>query len=236
MNVHYCSDYQEMSQRAYESIIADLKGHPEQLICTATGSSPTGAYEKLARRFTKNPEYFKALMLLKLDEWGGIDKKEPSSCESYLQEKVIQPLQIPKDRFIAFDSNPDSPEKECARIQGEIEQKGPIDLCILGMGQNGHIGFNEPASSLSPHCHVAKLTPESLNHQMIHTLGKKPSYGLTLGMGDILKSKKIILFLTGANKKAVIQKFLSKNVTTSLPASFLWLHPNVECFIDSTAV
>lgn len=225
-----------MSQRAYESIISDLEEHPEQLVCAATGNSPTGTYEKLAYRFTKNPECFKGLMLLKLDEWGGIEKKEPSSCESYLQKKVVQPLQIPRDRYIAFDSNPVSPEKECQRIQRAIEQKGPIDLCILGIGQNGHVGFNEPASSLSPHCHVAKLTPESLNHQMIHALGKKPSYGLTLGMGDILQSKKIILFLTGANKKDVIQKFLSKKVTTSVPASFLWLHPNATCYIDSKAL
>ena len=236
MNVHYCSDYNEMSQRAYESIIADLEEHPEQLVCAATGSSPTGTYEKLASKFAKDPECFKGLMLLKLDEWGGIDKKEPSTCESYLQEKVVQPLQIPRDRYIAFDSNPDFPEKECHRIQGEIEQKGPIDLCILGIGQNGHVGFNEPASSLSPQCHVAKLTPESLNHQMIHTLGKKPTYGLTLGMADILQSKKVILLIAGSNKKGVIQDFLSKKITTQVPASFLWLHPNVTCFIDSTAI
>ena len=177
MNLKYCADYNEMSQSAYESIIIDLKEHPSQLICTATGNSPTGIYERLTRHFDKHPECFKDLSIIKLDEWGGIDSKEPSSCESYIQEKLVQPLRIPRARYIAFDSNPVSPEEECRRIQSEIEHKGPIDICVLGIGQNGHIGFNEPADSLIPYSHLAKLAPESLNHQMINELGGKPSYG-----------------------------------------------------------
>lgn len=236
MNLKYCADYNEMSQSAYESIIIDLKEHPSQLICTATGNSPTGIYERLTRHFDKDPECFKDLSIIKLDEWGGIDSKEPSSCESYIQEKLVQPLRIPRARYIAFDSNPVSPEEECQRIQSEIEHKGPIDICVLGIGQNGHIGFNEPADSLIPYSHLAKLAPESLNHQMINELGGKPSYGLTLGMADILQSKKIILCITGAHKKEVIQKFLSKKISTWLPASFLWLHSNVTCYIDSKAI
>ena len=235
MNLHYCAGYDEMSQRAYESIILDLKENPQQLICTATGNSPTGIYERLAKRFEDDPRCFKELIILKLDEWGGIDSKEPSACESYIQEKLIQPLRIPPKRYVAFDSNPVSPKEECRRIQTEIEQKGPIYICVLGIGQNGHIGFNEPADSLMPYCHMAKLTPESLNHQMINALGEKPSFGLTLGMADILQSRKIVLCITGTNKKEVIQNFLSKKITTGLPASFLWLHPNVECYIDKTA-
>ena len=225
-----------MSQLSCDSIVSDLRKQPRQLICLSTGNSPTGTYEKLASVFNKYPAFFNELIITKLDEWGGIDSNEPSSCESYIQENIVQPLAIPQNRYISFKSNPDSPQKECDRIQIEIQKKGPIDICILGLGQNGHIGFNEPANILTAHCHVAELTADSLNHQMINALNKKPTYGLTLGMADILQSKKIILLVTGAKKKEVIKKLLSKRITTNLPASFLWLHNQVECYIDANSV
>ncbi len=236
MKIQYCSDYDAMSQMSCDSIVSDLRKHHKQLICTATGNSPTGTYDKLIKVFNDEPKLFDELIITKLDEWGGIDSNEPSSCESYIQEKIVQPLAIPQNRYISFKSNPISPKKECDRIQIEIQKKGPIDICILGLGQNGHIGFNEPANTLTPNCHVVELTADSLNHQMINTLNEKPTYGLTLGMTDILQSKKIILLLTGAKKKEVIQKLLSKQITTNLPASFLWLHNQVECYIDTNSV
>ena len=236
MKIQYCSDYNTMSQLSCDSIVSGLRKRPRQLICMSTGNSPTGTYERLVKVFTNHPKLFKELIITKLDEWGGIDSKEPSSCESYIQEKILQPLAIPPNRYISFKSNPVSPQKECDRIQIEIQKKGPIDICILGLGQNGHIGFNEPANTLTAHCHVAELTADSLNHQMINALNKKPTYGLTLGMADILQSKKIILLLTGAKKKEVIKKLLSKQITTNLPASFLWLHNQVECYIDANSV
>lgn len=236
MNIKYCADYDEMSQLASDSIVSDLKKHTKQLICTATGNSPTGTYERLANHFKVNPNGFNELVIAKLDEWGGIDSNEKSTCESYIQAKIVQPLKISQERYIAFNSNPVSPKKECERIQLALGKKGPIDICILGLGRNGHIGFNEPANTLTPNCHVAELTAASLNHQMINALGKKPSYGLTLGMADILSSNKIILLVTGAKKKEVIEKLLTKKISTYLPASFLWLHDQVECYIDAEAV
>ena len=236
MKIQYCVDYNEMSQLSCDSIVSDLRKQPRQLICLSTGNSPTGTYERLTNLFKDHPKLFNELIITKLDEWGGIDSMEPSSCESYMQEKILQPLVIPQNRYISFKSNPVSPQKECDRIQIEIQQKGPIDICILGLGQNGHIGFNEPANSLTAHCHVAELTADSLNHQMINALNIKPTYGLTLGMADILQSKKIILLLTGSKKKEVIKKLLSKRISTNLPASFLWLHNQVECYIDANSV
>ncbi len=236
MKIQYCSDYDAMSQMSCDSIVSDLRKRQRHFICTATGNSPTGTYKKLAKVFNGHPKLFNELIITKLDEWGGIDSNEPSSCESYIQEKIVQPLAIPQNRYISFKSNPVSPKKECDRIQIEIQKKGPIDICILGLGQNGHIGFNEPSNTLTPNCHVAKLTTDSVNHQMINAQNKKPTYGLTLGMTDILQSKKIILLLTGSKKKEVIKKLLSKQITTNLPASFLWLHNQVECYIDTNSV
>jgi galactosamine-6-phosphate isomerase len=222
-----------MSQMAYDSIISDLKLKSGQLICTATGNSPTGVYEKLSALYKINPEYFKDIGIVKLDEWHGINPNDPSSCDTYIRHKILEPLHISNDRFIAFKSDTISPETECDRIQQEIAEKGPIDLCILGIGINGHIGFNEPAESLSAGCHVSQLEQTSMQHHMVNDVKTKPRNGLTLGMADILRSKKIMLLITGAHKENITEQLLTKKITTHLPASLLWLHSNVECYIDS---
>jgi len=236
MKITYCNNYDHMSQLAHDSIMSDLKAKPKQLLCLATGNSPTGVYEKLSEFYKIQPEYFEDLSILKLDEWGGINPNDPSSCETYIQHKILDPFNIPNERYISFKSNPNAPEKECERIQKEIDKKGPIDLCVLGIGVNGHIGFNEPAEFLSANCHVAQLQHTSMQHQMVNDIKVKPSYGLTLGMADILHSKKIMLLITGANKENITEQLLTKKITTHLPASLLWLHSNVECYIDSKSI
>jgi galactosamine-6-phosphate isomerase len=236
MIIKYCDNYEHMSQMAFDSIVSDLKLKSKQLICTATGNSPTRVYEKLSEYFKIQPQLFKDITIVKLDEWYGMDSNDPSSCESYIRKNILEPLHVPDDQYIAFKSNPISPEKECDRIQKEIDEKGPIDLCILGMGVNGHIGFNEPAESLSAGCHVGKLAQTSMQHHMVNNIKEKPSTGLTLGMADILHSKKIILLITGANKEKITEQLLAKKITTYLPASLLWLHSNVECYIDSESI
>jgi galactosamine-6-phosphate isomerase len=236
MNIQYCANYEQMSQLAYDSIITELKTPSNQFICIATGNSPIGTYEKLANCYKNEPDLFKEISILKLDEWGGIRLDDSISCETYIRQKILEPLQISDDRFISFKSNSDFPEKECERIQKEIEDNGPIDICILGLGTNGHLGFIEPANSLFPHCHVAKLSSESLQHNMLVSKINKPGYGLTLGMANILQSKKIILLITGTDKEIIIHNFLKGKITTKLPASFLWMHHNVDCYIDSESL
>lgn len=236
MKIQYCSDYEKMTQSCNDSLIADLKEKKRQFICAATGNSPKGVYEKLAITYKDEPGLFEKLKVIKLDEWGGIPASDPNSCETFIQERILRPLNISSNRYISFESNPASPEKECERIQKEIQKNGAIDICILGLGKNGHIGFNEPANELTPFCHVARLSDESLQHQMVNSMKNRPAYGLTLGMADILQSKKIILLLTGSNKKKVIDKLLTKQITPQLPASFLWLHQNVVCYVDSNAI
>jgi putative deaminase/isomerase len=222
-----------MSQLSCDSIIATLKKKPKPLICVATGNSPTGLYEELANYYVKEPNTFKELRIVKLDEWGGIDRDDTNSCERYIRNNILAPLHISDEHFISFESNPDAPIAECRKIQQELDDNGPVDICILGLGKNGHIGFNEPAKELIASCHVAKLSKNSLQHEMTTTMKNKPIYGLTLGMADILKSKKIILLITGSDKENIVEQLLTKKITSYLPASFLWLHPNVECYLDS---
>jgi galactosamine-6-phosphate isomerase len=236
MNIHYCADYEDMSQRAYDSVLPDLKEKPQQLICTATGHSPTRLYEKLAESYKKSPNIYKDIKIIKLDEWGGTNGDYPNTCEYYLQTKLLEPLQIPNSHYISFDSSPTDAKKECDRMENEIQEHGPIDICILGLGKNGHIGFNEPSKILFPDCHIAELSASSLKHPMASKMKTKPTYGLTLGMANILTAKKIILLVTGPSKKKAIKKLMGKEITTFLPASFLWLHPNVECFLDKSSL
>lgn len=233
MNIVYCRNYEEMSKKAASLVIEEVERKKDLLLCAATGNSPTGLYAKMVGKSQNDKVLFDQIRVIKLDEWGGIPENHPSSCEYYLQKKLVEPIKISPERYISFQSNPADPAAECARIQAELDTKGPIDVCILGIGANGHIGFNEPAPFLEPHCHVAQLSGHSLTHTMVQSLSDKPTYGLTLGIQDIMRSRKIILLISGKNKEQVIQEFLSGKVTTQLPASLLWLHPDVDCLVGS---
>ncbi len=236
MNFEFCTDYQEMSSKATDSILYDIQKNSGCWLGTATGNSPKGVYDNLMASQKTSPVLFKNLGIVKLDEWGGIPMNAPNSCETFVQNRILGPLQIGQDKYIAFKSDPDSPDAECTRIQAALQQIGVLDVCILGLGKNGHIGFNEPAECMVPHCHKASLSLETLQHQMVEDLPYKPSYGLTLGMGDILQSKKIILLVTGGGKETVFKQLSKPEINPQLPASFLWLHPQVTCYVDLKTV
>lgn len=236
MKIRYCIDYEEMSLMASNSVISDLKANSIRFVCVATGNSPTGTYSRLEKIYNVHPEYFKELSIVKLDEWGGLNDNDPNSCEYYIRHKILRPLHIAENQYVSFKSDAADSQVECDRVQSQIDALGPIDICILGLGKNGHIGFIEPSELLSIGCHVGQLSSSSKNHQMVEKMRFKPDYGLTLGLGDLFRSKKIILLVTGENKEKIIEKLLSKKITTQLPASLLWLHGNVECYIDSESL
>lgn len=219
---------EEMNNDVAERIIAELQQKENALLCAATGNSPKGAYAKLVEK--KDKLQVENLTVLKLDEWYGLPMDHSGTCEVFLQERLLQPLGIKPDQFVGFTSDTLDAEAECERIQNYLADRGPIDLCILGIGKNGHIAFNEPAAGLSAGVHLSKLSPQSLSHSMVDGIDIKLEYGLTLGMADILQSKKIFLLVNGEHKRDILNKMLSGNITTQLPASFLWLHPEVYCF------
>jgi len=236
MQITYCSSYGEMSKLAASLIREEVEKNPGLLLCTASGSSPEGLYKEMAKTAGVQKALFSQMRVLKLDEWGGIPENHPVTCEYFLRLKLLDPLGIPAERYISFHSNPEDPDGECMRIRSKLKTEGPIDICILGLGANGHLAFNEPASKLNPFCHVATLTQESLQHPMIASLEQKPSYGLTLGMKEILDSRRIIMLVSGFGKKKIAEKFLEGKVSTELPASFLWQHPRVECLIEQVVL
>ncbi|MGB5553236.1 MAG: galactosamine-6-phosphate isomerase [Flavobacteriaceae bacterium] len=236
MNIRYCSDFDEMSQMASKSIVAELDEKRDSWLGVATGNSPKKVYALLVDAYHKTPKLFQKVGVVKLDEWGGIPMDAPNSCETFIQERILKPLEIPPKRYIAFKSNPDDPQLECERIQKNIDAIGTLEVCILGLGKNGHLAFNEPAENLKPQCHVAELSQASQAHEMVDSLLNKPTYGLTVGMADILNAKKIILLITGEGKENVVKALLIQNSNPLLPASFLWQHNNVECFVDLKTV
>lgn len=236
MEIEFSNDSESLSKKASDIVYEELIRKPEMLLCIASGSSPLITYKILGEKYKENPSHFRKLRILKLDEWGGIAMNNPQSCEAYIQKNIIQPLHVSADRYIAFNSNPERPEEECSRIASFLKSSGPIDICLLGLGLNGHIAFNEPGDFLLSGCHIVVLSQQSLQHSMASGMVDKPTFGLTIGMADILQSKRIIMLLTGSGKKEIINAFLSGRITTKLPASFLWLHHNIVCLVDNYAV
>ncbi len=232
MRLTYFTNYASMSDGAADMLVGELKKKKELIVCSATGGSPLGLYDRLAKVYQHEADIFTRMKIVKLDEWGGIPMDDINSCHSYLQENVLKPLKVSSDRFVEFNSEADNVTEECQRVQDIIEEVGPIDFCILGLGKNGHLGFNEPASFLQRDCHIAKLASTTVQHTMVQTMSKTPTFGMTVGLNDILASRKILLLITGSEKQDAIRRLMTKEITTQLPASFLWLHSNVECLID----
>jgi len=231
MNIQNLKNYEQMSNRAATIVLEEIEKKKDLLICAPTGSSPTGMYQSLAYAFKLKSEAFNELRILKLDEWGGLSASHSGSCESYLQKHLLNPLKVSQDRYAGFMPNPEDAQKECERVQQIIDNEVSIDLCILGLGKNGHIGFNEPAEFLQPHCHVIQLSEESKKHAMVKGLDQKLEYGMTLGMKDILSAKRIVLLIYGIGKSDATSMLMSKKITTHFPVTFLWLHPNVDCLL-----
>jgi galactosamine-6-phosphate isomerase len=228
MLITRCNTLVELNELASETIIHELQKSPKSLVCAATGNSPTGVYKKLVEK--KGRFDTSGIRFIKLDEWYGLGINDEGSCEKYLHEHLFNPLGISHNKYIAFDGKAANAEKELQNVDTYLDENGPIDLCILGIGKNGHIAFNEPSDTLQPRAHMSPLSSTSLTHTMIKGTGEPIKFGMTLGMTDILQSKKIILLVNGTHKNAIMQKLMEQQISTQLPASFLWLHANVQCF------
>jgi galactosamine-6-phosphate isomerase len=233
--VSVVADADAVGRAGADLVIAKLRAKPKLLLCTATGASPTRTYELLAEEFRRSPALFKELRILKLDEWGGLAMDDPGSCEFYLRQHLLGPLAIPPDRYTGFQSEPQNPAQEAARIRTWVAEHGPIDICILGLGTNGHLAMNEPAQTLKPFAHVAELAQTTLAHGMLAQSKRKPAYGLTLGLSEIFNSKEILLLVSGTSKSSQLARLLEEEVSSQFPASLLWLHPNVTCLCDEQA-
>lgn len=227
-------DHETVSQAAVDYIVRQLEARPDALLCLATGQSPMRAYALLAARGQAEPRLVERMRILKLDEWGGLALDDPASSETWLRQALVAPLGL-ESRYLGFDSRPADAEAECLRVRRWLEQNGPIDICILGLGLNGHLGFNEPAAALVPHAHVAKLSEASLKHSMVAGQRLQPTCGLTLGMADLLQARQVLLLVSGSSKREPMRRLLNGNITTDFPATLLHLHGNAHLLCDEAA-
>ena len=233
-HVQVGADWEELSRRAAELIVAELREKPDLILCAATGASPTATYRHLAKAFTESPGLFAKMRILALDEWGGVHSS--ASCRAYLQRHLVQPLGIAPERFVCFQAEAERPAEECARVQAWLDEEGPIDCCVLGLGLNGHIGLNEPGPGLQPRIHRAALSKTTLQHSMLQSTKRPPAFGYTLGMADLLGSKRVLFLVHGEPKRAAMAQWMRAEISTEFPASFLWLHPRVTCFCEQAVV
>lgn len=228
------ADHEAVSQFAAERLCEQLRRKPDSLLCLATGSTPTRTYELVAERGKQEPALVANARVINLDEWGGLPPGDPGSCDRLLRTTLIEPLGL-GDRYLSFASNPADARAEAARIGKWLAANGPIDWCLLGLGINGHVGFNEPADALQPHAHVAELSDASLSHAMVRSGGARPSYGITLGMGDLLQSRQILILVTGATKREPLARLREGRISTQLPASLLHVHESALLLYDEAA-
>jgi putative deaminase/isomerase len=235
VRVQVAADHEQMSRRAAARIAAAVRQKPALLLGVVTGATPTRVYEHLAARRAAERAIFARLRVLKLDEWMGLPARHPASCESYLERHLLGPLGIDRSRHQGFRTRPKDAAADAERIARWLARHGPIDLCVLGLGRNGHLLMNEPAPALPPGPHVARLSPSTRRHSMLMGLKTPPRRGLTVGLADILRSKEVLLLVSGRPKRVALARALAGAVTTRCPASFLWLHPNVTVYCDRAA-
>ena len=231
MRVTVLPDREALDREAATLIWEAASAKPDLLICLASGDTPTGTYALLAGA----PERLAGARFIQLDEWAGIGADDSASCAAYLERTVRGPLAVPPERWIGIRGGAPDAAAECRRVAAALAAARPIDLCILGLGRNGHLGLNEPAKSFDPSCHIATLADQTRTHPMLAETGSPVRHGLTLGLGDILRSRKILLMVSGAAKREPLTRLAERRVAPQLPASFLWLHGDAVCLCDEDA-
>lgn len=235
MRIQLVEDYEDMSRRAAAHILLALRRRPELLLGVVTGDTPRRTYERLAEARAGRPALFRRLRVVTLDEWLGLPKRHASSCETFVRRTIVGPLGVDRSRRQGWRSDARSPLAECRRMSRWLGREGPMDVCVLGLGRNGHLLMNEPGPALDPTPHAARLAPSTRRHPMLRSARPRPRFGLTLGLADILRSKAILLLVSGRHKAAPLKRMLAGAVFTRCPASFLWLHPDVTVYCDREA-
>ena len=228
MKISYAKNYQELSELVKNEILKEIIENNEPNICVATGNSVTCAYDLLTKEIIDNEISTNHVSFTKLDEWCNLKVSSQESCEYFIENKLLN--KISYNNYYSLNADASDIDGEMNRVS-QLLSNDPIDLCILGLGKNGHLGLNEPCDNLIAEIHVAKLDEITTHHSMLKD--NFVNSGVTLGMRNILSAKKILFIVAGENKKEIYEKFLEKNITTSLPASFLWLHNNVTMIVQN---
>ncbi|MDN4526495.1 glucosamine-6-phosphate deaminase [Fictibacillus fluitans] len=238
MNIIEVANYEEMSKASADFILKKIKESEKVTLGLATGGTPLGTYQELVKDYKKNETSYNHVHTYNLDEYVGLTPDDPESYHAYMCEHLFHPVNMPLEQTNI--PNGAAPEllQECLRYDMLIESIGGVDLQLLGIGENGHIGFNEPGTLFSTSTHVVDLTPSTLeaNAKYFKDPSKQPSQAITMGIATILQSKEILLLASGERKQEALFHLLRGEVTESVPASALNMHNAVTIIADSQAL
>lgn len=237
MRVIICENYEEMSNEAAKIVAGQIMLKPNCTLGLATGSTPVGMYKKLCE-MNKNGEIdFSEVKSFNLDEYYPISSENEQSYHYFMNKNLFNNVNIKEENTHILDGAAKDTVKECTDFENLIEKNGGIDLQILGIGENGHIGFNEPSAKLNTKTHLTLLTESTINanSRFFTSADEVPHSALTMGIATILKSKKIILMASGAAKHCAVKAMLKETVDTDVPATVLNLHDDVVLICDKAA-
>ena len=237
MRIDIVKDYGKLSRKAARFVAGFVEINPQASLGLPTGSTPLGMYERLIKIYNETELDFSGIRTFNLDEYIGLDRDHPRSYYSYLKEHFTGQVNLEPANTNFIDGNAADWEQECLRYESKIQEAGGIDLMILGIGRNGHIGFNEPAKSLATKTHKVDLAQETLNanSRFFESEEKMPKKALTMGVGTILKARNILLLANGNSKALAVDKFINGEISTEFPASLLHTHLAVRVIIDHEA-
>lgn len=228
----------ELLNAAAAGLVAHLlHAKPKAVLGLATGSTPIGIYEELVKLYAKQHIRFREATSFNLDEYVGLPETHEQSYHAYMQQHLFAHVDLPAEQANIPNGNTADLVQECLRYNALLEHAKQIDLQLLGLGHNGHIGFNEPNHALVAGTHIVELREETriANARYFNSLAEVPTHAVTMGIGTILKAKSILLVVRGTEKAHIVHEALTGPITTENPASLLQTHPNLIVMLDAEA-
>ena len=222
-------NYEELSKKAAAIIAAQMISKPDSILGLATGSSPLGTYDCLVKAYENGDIDFSNITSVNLDEYVGLTGDNDQSYRYFMNTNLFSKVNIDKEKTFVPNGCAEDVEKECREYDERIEKLGGIDIQLLGIGLDGHIGFNEPDDAFIKETHLVELDPSTIeaNARFFASIDDVPRSAVTMGMGKIMDAKKVLLIANGKNKEEIVKKAFFGPITPKVPASILQLHPNV---------
>lgn len=237
MRIIAVKDYDEMSAKAAAIIASQIILKPNSILGLATGDTPVGTYKELIRMYNDGQIDFSKVKTFNLDEYYGITDENKQSYYYYMMENLFKHINIDKKHINIPNGMAKNIEEECAGYERKIGEAGGIDLQILGIGVNGHIGFNEPNANFEAQTHLVNLNEKTIksNSRFFNSIDQVPTKAISMGIRTIMNSQKIVLLANGASKAEAIAKTINGKISPEVPASILQLHKDVTIIVDKEA-
>ncbi|WP_078381172.1 glucosamine-6-phosphate deaminase [Sutcliffiella halmapala] len=238
MDIITTTSYEALSITAANYIIEKLNNNPSAVLGMATGGTPTKMYEFLIKDRIQNNTSYQNVTTFNLDEYVNLAKNDANSYFSYMNKHLFTHIDITKQNVFIPDGLAENLEDECKRYEQLLQDKGPVDVQILGLGENGHIGFNEPGTPFTSRTHVVELTESTrqANARFFPSLEDVPTHAITMGIASIMNAKEIILLVSGKNKADAFERLLHGKISEDFPASILKNHPCVKIIADRSVL